>query len=233
MATMQRERLRPLTVAEQRALTTMAKASSERLDRVRRAVALLAVAQGQGFVPAAHAAGLRSGTTVANLVRRFNREGLAALRIAPGRGRRPTYGPAARARIVATAQRSPGRRTDGTATWSLKTLERTLRREGLPRVGATTIRRVLRDAGSSYQRTRTWCPTGTAQRRRKAGVVRVVDPKTEEKRGPSSGPSASLKPPASPSGARMRPGRTRPFPGREQTGRRSAGRHGSRMGMSE
>jgi len=61
------------------------------------------------------------------------------------------------------------------------------RREGLPRVGATTIRRVLRDAGSSYQRTRTWCPTGTARRKRKAGVVRVVDPRTEEKRGPSTG----------------------------------------------
>ncbi len=58
-----------------------------------------------------------------------------------------------------------------------------MRREGLPRVGATTIRRVLRDAGSSYQRTRTWCPTGTAQRKRKAGVVQVVDPQTEEKRG--------------------------------------------------
>src|SRR5215212_7070979 len=52
--------------------------------------------------------------------------------------------------------------------------------------GATTIRRVLRDAGSSYQRTRTWCPTGTAQRKRKAGVVRVVDPRTEGKRGPST-----------------------------------------------
>jgi hypothetical protein len=65
-------------------------------------------------------------------------------------------------------------------------LERTVRQEGLPRVGATTIRRVLHDAGSSYQRTRTWCPTGTAQRKRKAGVVQVVDPKTEEKRGPST-----------------------------------------------
>jgi hypothetical protein len=42
---------------------------------------------------------------------------------------------------------------------------------------------VLQDAGSSYQRTRTWCPTGTAQRKRKSGVVTVVDAKTEEKRG--------------------------------------------------
>jgi hypothetical protein len=50
-------------------------------------------------------------------------------------------------------------------------------------VGATTIRRVLQDAGSSYQQTRTWCPTGTAQRKRKAGVVTVVDPDTEAKRG--------------------------------------------------
>ena len=65
-------------------------------------------------------------------------------------------------------------------------LEPALRREGLPRVGTTTIRRVLHDAGSSYQRTRTWCPTGTAQRKHKAGVVQVVDPKTEEKRGPST-----------------------------------------------
>jgi hypothetical protein len=58
-----------------------------------------------------------------------------------------------------------------------------LRQAGLPRVGTSTIRRVLQAAGSSYQRTRTWCPTGTAQRKRKSGVVTVVDPKTEEKRG--------------------------------------------------
>ena len=54
---------------------------------------------------------------------------------------------------------------------------------GWSRLGATTIRRVLHDAGSSYQKTRTWCPTGTAERKRKSGVVTVADPKTEEKRG--------------------------------------------------
>lgn len=186
MATMQKERLCPLTIAEQRELETIVKASSERVDRVQRATALLAVARGQAFSAAARAAGYRSPQAVTYLVRRFNRVGLAVLQVAAGRGRRPTYDAAARARIVATAQRSPDRKADGTATWSLSTLERTVRREGLPHVGATTIRRVLGDAGSSYQRTRTWCPTGTAQRKRKAGVVRVVDPKTEEKRGSSS-----------------------------------------------
>jgi transposase len=190
---MQQERLRPLMLAEQRELKRMTKASSERLDRVRRATAVLAVARGQAFEAAAREAGLRSGTTVSNLVRRFNRAGLSALRIAAGRGRRPRYDALARARMVATAQRAPDRKVDGTATWSLSTLERTVRREGLPRVGATTIRRVLHEAGSSYQRTRTWCPTGTAQRKRKTGVVQVVDPQTEEKRGPSTRPTGSPK----------------------------------------
>jgi transposase len=187
MATMQKERLRPLTIAEQREMQRIVKASSERVDRVQRATAVLAVVGGRTFAAAAEAAGYRSPQAVTYLVRRFNQEGLEALEIGAGRGRRPTYDAVARARIVATAQRSPDRKVDGTATWSLSTLERTLRREGLPRVSATTIRRVLRDAGSSYQRTRTWCPTGTAQRRRKSGVVQVVDPRTEEKRGPSTG----------------------------------------------
>jgi transposase len=183
MSRAQKEPLRAVSAEEQAALERIAHASSERVARVRRAAALLAVAAGQPFARAAHQAGFRSGTAVAELVARFNRQGLAALTIAKGRGRKPTYDATARAQIVATAQRAPDRRADGTATWSLSTLERTLRREVSPRVAAGTIRRVLQDAGSSYQQTRTWCPTGTAERKRKAGVVRVVDPQTEVQRG--------------------------------------------------
>jgi transposase len=183
MATPQKEPLRPLTAEELAALQRVTKASSERVDRVRRAVALLAVSQGRSFRQAAHEAGFCSGTTVAELVGRFNLHGLAALTIAGGRGRKSTYDPKARAQIVATAQRPPDRRGDGTATWSLGTLQRTLHKSDFPRIGTSTIRRVLEDAGSSYQRTRTWCPTGTAQRVRKTGVVTVIDPQTEEKRG--------------------------------------------------
>jgi transposase len=161
----------------------MVHASSERVDRVRRARALLTVAAGGTFAAAAQEAGLRSGTAVANLVARFNRHGLAALSIASGRGRTPTYDVEARAQIVATAQAAPDRKTDGTATWSLSTLQKRLRKDGLEAIGTNTIKRVLEDAGSSYQKTRTWCPTGTAQRVRKSGVVTVVDPDTEQKRG--------------------------------------------------
>jgi len=190
MPTPQREPLRRLT--ERAALQGIAKSTSQRVDQVRRATALLAVARTGVFVHAAREAGLRSGTTVADLVTRFNRDGLAAVRIASGRGRRPTYTARARAQM-ATAQREPNRRTDRTATWSLSTLQRSLRRAGMPQLGTSTIRRVLQDAGSSYQRTRTWCPTGTAQRKRKAGVVTVVDPQTEEKRGASNSPTTSRK----------------------------------------
>ena len=179
----QQEPLRELTETERAALQRIVHASSERVDRVRRAQAVLRVAAGESFAAAAREAGFRSGTTVTNLVTRFNRQGLAALSIASGRGRKSTYAGQARAQIVATAQHSPDRKKDGTATWSLSTLQKRLRKEGLEAIGTTTIKRVLEDAGSSFQKTRSWCPTGTAQRVRTSGVVTVVDPETEGKRG--------------------------------------------------
>jgi len=174
----QKEPLRELTEIERSALQRMVHASSERVDRMRRAQALLAVAARVSFAAAAREAGLRSGTSVANVVARFNRHGLAALSIASGRGRHPTYDPGVRAQIVATAQTPPDRKKDGTAAWSLSALQKRLRKEGLEQIGTNTIKRVLEDAGSSYQKTRSWCPTGTAQRVRKSGVVTVVDPET-------------------------------------------------------
>jgi len=149
MGTPQMEGLRDLVETERAALGRIVQASSDRVDRVRRAQALLAVAAGGSFAQAAREAGLRSGTTVANLVARFNRHGLEALSIGSGRGRRPTYDARARAQIVATAQAAPDRKKDGTATWSLATLQKRLRKEGLTVIGTTTIKRVLEDAGSS------------------------------------------------------------------------------------
>jgi len=90
MATPQKEPLRAVTAAEQSVLERVAKASSERVDRGRRATALLVVARGGTFTEAAQQAGLRSSSAITALVARFNRRGLGALRIAPGRGRKPT-----------------------------------------------------------------------------------------------------------------------------------------------
>ncbi len=184
MPARQKVPLRPLFPLEEQELTRIVNATSERQDRGRRAQALLAVAAGHSFTQAAATAGFKSGDSIAQLVVRFNQHGLGALDIAPGRGRRVHYNSAARTRIVQKVQTPPDRRQDGTATWSLSTLQRALRTDdpAFAQLGATTIRRVLAEADYSYQRTRTWCPTGTAQRKRNAGVVTVVDPEAALKK---------------------------------------------------
>jgi hypothetical protein len=151
---------------------------------VRRAKALLAVAKGTSFSQAARSTGFKTGDGVTLLVKRFNHKGLAALEIASGRGPKPTYDLAARTKIIETLGRPPDRVEDQTATWSLATLERSLRRQepALAKIGATTIRRIAQQAGYRYQNSRTWCQTGSVKRKRKAGVVSVTDPRTEEKK---------------------------------------------------
>ena len=182
MAQPQKDPLRALSKQEERELKRLAKATSERLDVVRRAKALVAVAGGKPFTEAAHEAGLKSGDGVGKLVKRFNAQGLAALSIAAGAGRKPTYTSQQQALIVAEVQRAPDRQEDQTATWSLMTLRGALRKKVLPEIAAETIRQVLHEAGYSYQRTRSWVRTGYALRKRKSGTVTTYDPETPEKK---------------------------------------------------
>jgi transposase len=170
--------LRALTEPERQQLVHLSRSQSAPAAEVIRAKILLAVARGDDYQDAARAVGRRSGDAVAHLVARFNAEGTAALTPRHGGGRQPTYGPQERARIAAEARREPTPEGDGTASWSLSTLRRTLRAapDGLPKVSTYTIRLVLRESGASYQRSRTWCPTGQALRRRKAGPAVVADP---------------------------------------------------------
>ena len=79
-------------------------------------------------------------------------------------------------------QRAPDRREDQTATWSLSTLRQALRKTELPHIAKETIRQVLHASGYSYQRTRTWCRTGYALRKRKSGTVTTYDEQTPEKK---------------------------------------------------
>jgi len=180
----QQDPLRPLTSEERRGLERIARAHTGPSAEVGRAKALLAVADGQRFTDAARAAGRRSGDAVAQLVARFNREGLAALPHRRGGGQPKRYTAIEQARILREARRVPDRDQDRTATWSLTTLQRALRQapDGLPTVSTHTIWCVLRDAGFTWQRDRSWCPTGTAIRKRKSGTVTVHDPDAEAKK---------------------------------------------------
>jgi transposase len=87
-------------------------------------------------------------------------------------------------RILQEVDREPTPEADGTATWSLGTLKKSLRTapDGLPRIATSTIWQVLHEAGRSYQKSRTWCPTGSALRKRKSGTALVTDPDAESKK---------------------------------------------------
>src|SRR5512143_1220327 len=186
MSRCQKNPLRPLREAERRRLTHLSRWHAAPASHVARAKALLAVAAGDSYTAAARRAGRRAGDAVAALVRRFNAEGLAAVVPGHGGGHPPQYTASERERILAHARRVPDREREGTAVWSLTTLQRALRRSGLTRISTYTIRRVLREAGWSWQADRSWCDTGTAPRRRKragqTGVVTVSDPDAEAKK---------------------------------------------------
>ena len=184
MSRKKKDPLRELTDSERQELTQLSRSQSAPAVEATRAKLLLAVAAGDDYQTAARSVGRRSGDAVSHLVARFNAEGIAALTPRHGGGQRPTYGPEDRARIAAVAGRAPTPEADGTATWSLSALQRTLRTapDGLPKVSTYTIRLVLRESGASYQRTRTWCPTGKALRRRKAGPAVVIDPDSDAKK---------------------------------------------------
>ena len=185
MSRRKKDPLRPLTDAESAALTQLSRSQAAPAVQVARAIMLLAVARGDDYQQAARAAGRRSGDAVSHLVARFNAEGLAALtpRHGGGRSRRLRPGGAG-ADPPPRSSATPTPEADGTATWSLRTLRKALRSapDGLPAVSTYTLWQVLHEAGYSHQRTRTWCPTGTALRRRKAGAAVVTDPDAEPKK---------------------------------------------------
>jgi transposase len=177
--------LRALTGDERDRLDQLGRATNAPAGVVARARALVAVADGSSYTEAARRVGRRSGDAVAELVGRFNQEGLAAVEPRHGGGPSVTYGPTERERILAAVRRTPDREQDRTATWSLTTLQRALRtaEDGLPAVSTYTIWCVLHEADLSWQRDRSWCHTGQAKRRRKAGEVEVHDPDATVKRG--------------------------------------------------
>jgi len=184
MTRQRKEPLRALTSDERGWLERMSRSQAEPAGQVARAKMVLAVADGKTNAEAAQVAGRRSDEAVAQVISRFNQDGIAAVERRHGGGPAVTYGPAERERILREFRRPPDRETDGSATWTLALLQRALRNapDGLPEVSIDTIWRVLREVNVTWQRDRTWCETGRAIRKRKSGVVTVIDPDAEAKK---------------------------------------------------
>lgn len=170
--------LRSLSDEEQTQLEKLSRSQSQSSASVMRAKAILAVAKGSDYTSAAQQVGLRCGDTVSKWVNHFNIEGLASMLPRHGGGATVQYGEPEKQRILAEFHRRPERHIDGTATWSVVTLQRALRRaeEGLAHVSSYTIWQVLKEAGYSWQKSRSWLKTGQAKRIRKGRLVIVTDP---------------------------------------------------------
>ena len=179
------EPLRPLTEEERKELQRVSRASSESRIHHQRAMALLAVAEGNSLSEAARRVGWKSHDPVRKVTRRFNCLGLGALDDLPRSGPHRTYGPTEQARILQEVRRTPDRKEDATGTWSLTLLQRALRAApaGLPKVSTFTILHTLHEAGYTWQKTRTWCHTGRTLKKGKDGTVyQSEDPYTQGKK---------------------------------------------------
>ena len=176
--------LRPLNEQEKSVLLKISRSLSASADQVGRAKALLAVCEGKTYQQAAILAGRKSNDAVSQLVSRFNQEGLTALETKHGGGPAIEYTQTEKERIVREFQRTPDRTEDRTASWSLVTLQRALRKapDGLPHVSTYVIWQTLHEAGLSWQLDRSWCDTGKVIRLRKSGPVEVEDPDTLAKK---------------------------------------------------
>ena len=176
--------LRVLTEEEHEELEAISRERSVPAEWMIRAKIILRVSEGAEYQTAASEVGRRDGDRVAALVQRFNEEGLAALASRHEGGPAVKYGVAERERILKEVRRQPSCQEDGTAKWSLSTLQHCLReaQDGLPTVSEFTIRKVLLETGYTWQGSRSWCQTGQVVRKRKRGPEIVTDPDSEAKK---------------------------------------------------
>ena len=184
MTRRKKDPLRPMTEEERIWLERISRSQSEPSVHVIRAKEILAVAAGHNYTEAARLAGIKSGDTVYRLVEHFNQEGLQALQPRHGGGPAVKYSAVERERVLAEARRQPDPEKDGTKTWSLTTLQKALHKapDGLPEISTERIWVILQEAGFRWQKSRTWCETGQVERKRKSGVVTVVDAEATPKK---------------------------------------------------
>jgi transposase len=187
MARRKKDPLRALTQEEKSFLEKLSRSRSAPADQIARATGILAVASGKSYGEAALLCHRLQGTTIARWVTRFNQEGLAALVPEHGGGNIPRFTGEVKARILAEFTRSPDPETDGTAVWSVSTLQKALARQDIPiSISIYSLWGLLREEGYTFQKDRSWCHTGEAKRKRhRKGhtfVETVIDPDAAAKK---------------------------------------------------
>jgi transposase len=146
--------LRDLDFGEAQRLTKIARTTKDQV-RLRRAGMALASMQGRS-VPEIAVMFAAKEQTVRELIKTFNDRGFAALDPKARRGSTPRIGPAVREEIARVAKCDPSRLKCPFTVWSLTKLRDYLAEHKHIEVSRETIRLILKDAGISWQNTKTW-----------------------------------------------------------------------------
>jgi transposase len=148
--------VRPLSMDEGRKLQRISR-SSKNPVRLRRAIVVLMSGQGQTVRDITSLMQV-SEDYVRDVIHAFNERGFAALDPKWSGGRPRTIGEQIRDRICLIARTSPADwGITAFATWSLAKLrDHLLERGTVAAISRETLRRILRDAGITWQTTTTW-----------------------------------------------------------------------------
>jgi len=163
--------LREMTAAEHAAVAKLARSHTAPAHRVQRAQILWRASRGETASAIAARVGL-DGETVRKRIRRFNAEGLEALKDRPRAGRRPTYTPEQTATVIATALTKPEMLGLPFAAWTLDRLAAYLHEHKGIAMQRSRIDEILIHEGLRWRKHETW-------------FGERVDPEFAEKRGSS------------------------------------------------
>jgi len=160
-----------MTAAEHAAVAKLARSHTAPAHRVQRAQILWRASRGETASAIAARVGL-DGETVRKRIRRFNAEGLEALKDRPRSGRRPTYTAEQTATVIATALTQPETLGLPFAAWTLDRLAAYLHEEKSIAMQRSRIDEILIHEGLRWRKHETW-------------FGERVDPEFAEKRGSS------------------------------------------------
>jgi transposase len=146
--------VRELDPEEAQRLVRVARTARDRV-RLRRAGMVLASLQGRS-APEIAVMFAAKEQTVRDVISAFNDRGFSALDPKGHRGSMPRIGPVVREEICRTAKSDPARLGCPFTCWSLTKLRDYLAVHKHIRLSRETIRQVLKDAGISWQSTKTW-----------------------------------------------------------------------------
>jgi transposase len=163
--------LREMTAAEHAAVANLARSHSAPAQRVQRAQIIWRASRGETASAIAARVGL-DGETVRKRIRRFNAEGLEALKDRPRSGRRPTYTAEQTATVIATALTKPETLGLPFVAWTLDRLAAYRHEHKGIAMQRSRIDEILRHEGLRWRKHETW-------------FGERVDPAFAEKRGSS------------------------------------------------